>query len=176
MSSVGPTVAGIAVFVTFPAFLIAGAICDFRTRRIPNLVTSLFALVGLVVCASGTGPASLRTGCLAGGISLVIGMAMHAMRVMGGGDVKLFAAAALWLGPAATLTAALATAIAGGVAALYYLRRPASRRALGRPSSVLDRLRLDDGPDDDRVPYGVAIAAGSLWAWWPQIRPLLGAA
>ncbi len=161
--------------VTFPAFLFAAALADLRTRRIPNVVTSLFALAGLIVCASGTGPASLRAGCVAGGISLVAGMAMRAMRVMGGGDVKLFAAAALWLGPAATVTAALATAICGGVAALYYLRAPASRLALTRPSDALRRLQLDDGPDDNRVPYGVAIAAGCLWAWWPQIGPLLGA-
>lgn len=163
------------VAVTFPLFLVAAALWDVRTRRIPNLLTSLFALAGLVVSASGTGPASLRSGCIAGGISLVAGMAMYAMRVIGGGDVKLFAAAALWLGLSATVTASLATAIVGGVAALYFFRIQASRPVLNRSADVLARLRLDDGPDVDRVPYGVAIAAGCLWAWWPQIGPLLGA-
>lgn len=165
----------VAVVAAFPLFLIAAAVCDVRTRRIPNVVTALMALAGLVVCWTGIGPASLRAGLLAGGLSLVVGMMLQMMRVMGGGDVKLFAAAAVWLGPAPTTTAALATAIAGGLAGLYYLRTPALRAAPSRiEPTPLSRLQLDDGPDDQRVPYGVAIAAGCLWAWWSLFAPILG--
>jgi prepilin peptidase CpaA len=145
-----------------PLFLTAAAVSDLRTRRIPNALTALMALTGVAVGVSGSGPASWQSGLIAGGISLMAGMLLHTARVIGGGDIKLFAASAIWLGPAATVSAALATAIVGGVLALFFLRgrRPAMPSG-GTPS----RWQLDDTSDAPRVPYGVAIAGGCLWAW-----------
>jgi prepilin peptidase CpaA len=64
--------------------------------------------------------------------------------MLGGGDVKLLAASALWTGSAALLPFLTATALAGGLLAAVFLvfaRRGGRRVAL---------------------PYGVAIAAGGL--------------
>ncbi len=92
---------------------------------------------------------------------------------MGGGDVKLLAAAALLLPPRLVPGYVLAVALAGGVLGLLYLglgallRRRAPRATPRRPATLLRRaLRAEAwrirrrGP----LPYGCAIAAGALFA------------
>ena len=64
--------------------------------------------------------------------------------MLGGGDVKLLAAAALWTGSAALLPFLMATALAGGLLAALFL---AFARREGKPVAL---------------PYGVAIAAGGI--------------
>jgi prepilin peptidase CpaA len=154
------------VLAALPVFLVGAALSDIARREIPNLLTASMAVVGVGVGVAGIGGTSLSRALLAGTVSLVIGIALQLGRLMGGGDVKLFAALGVWLGPSGTVDAALATAIAGGVLAIFYLRRSSAAGSISSaPASPLARLQLDDGPDFGRVPYGVAIAAGGLWVW-----------
>jgi len=66
--------------------------------------------------------------------------------MMGGGDVKLAAALALWFSPASTLRFLVFMSIAGGVLTLV----------------VVGLHRLKKKPGKPEVPYGVAIAVGGL--------------
>ena len=66
--------------------------------------------------------------------------------ILGGGDVKLLAAAALWLGAAALMPFLMATALAGGLLAVAFLAWALVRRDRGRVA----------------LPYGIAIAAGGV--------------
>jgi prepilin peptidase CpaA len=66
--------------------------------------------------------------------------------MMGGGDVKLAAALALWFPPAATMQFMVWMSIAGGVLTLALVGWHRARRLEGRPE----------------IPYGVAIAFGGL--------------
>lgn len=156
-----------AIFlVGLPLFLGAAAFWDLRWRSIPNPLTGAMALVGIGVCLAGGGVTTVGAALWAGFASLAIGVLLQFGRLLGGGDAKLFAALGVWLGPGRTVDAALATAIAGGVLALFYLRRVRTPDAVADLSpTLLARLQLDDGPDFGRVPYGVAIAAGGLWVW-----------
>ena len=155
------------VLVALPVFLVGAALSDISRREIPNMLTACMAIVGVGVSVAGLGETSLTRALLAGTVSLGVGIVLQLARLMGGGDVKLFAALGVWLGPAGTVDAALATAIAGGVLAVFYLRRTTAERAPNSTpvSAALARLQLDDGPDFHRVPYAVAIAAGGLWVW-----------
>jgi prepilin peptidase CpaA len=65
---------------------------------------------------------------------------------MGGGDVKLAAALALWFPPVSTLRFLVIMSIAGGLLTLVVL--------------LVHRLRKKEGRPE--VPYGVAIAIGGL--------------
>ena len=155
-----------------PCFLAAAAIMDARSRTIPNFLTGSMAVVGAALCLTGSGVTSLPSALLAAGVSLCLGFLLQVARLMGGGDVKLFAALAMWLGPSGSVTAALATAIAGGVLALFFLRRPTPSNGEVKTDSAVPlvaRLQLDDGRDFERVPYGVAVAAGGLWVWWSHV-------
>jgi len=92
---------------------------------------------------------------------LVAGTAMFSRGWMGGGDVKLFAASALWFDLSTGWRLLVAIAIAGGLETLILI----GLRRLPWPAWVPQRvllLRRREG-----IPYGVAIALGvALMAWW----------
>ncbi len=130
------------------ALLVAAATTDALDRRIPNALSLGLALVGLariVLDLTAGGPLATAAADLAAAVAVfVLGAVGFRFGVLGGGDVKLLAAAALWTGAAALLPFLMATAVAGGLLAFLFLVRP--RRA-ARPVAV---------------PYGVAIAAGGI--------------
>jgi prepilin peptidase CpaA len=141
------------------------ALNDLALRRIPNLLPALIAAAGLARQAmlGAPAPALLAAGGVFAGATL-----LWLRGVLGGGDVKLLAAAALLLPAAAVPAMLLATALAGGVLAASHI---ALRRRLGapsrpRPAGLLRRVlrceswRIRRGAP---LPYGVAIAAGTAF-------------
>ena len=80
------------------------------------------------------------------GVFLLFALAVQ-MGAMGGGDVKLAAALALWFAPGDTLRLIVLMSLAGGVLTLVVLGVHRARKLEGRPE----------------IPYGVAIAFGGLW-------------
>ncbi len=159
--------------VGLPLFLCAAAVSDLRHRSIPNLLTGGMAVIGVVLCLTGSGVVGVGPALLAGVVALVIGVLLQVARLIGGGDAKLFAALAIWIGPRGSVDAVLATAIAGGVLALFFLRRFSPVGGTVETQSALplmSRLQLDEGRDFERVPYGVAVAAGGLWVWFSHLE------
>ena len=154
--------AGLALSV-FPALLIVAALSDVTTMTIPNRIS--IALVAAFVPAALLLRLDLQvilTSLGLGIVGLVLGMILFALRFIGGGDAKLIAASALWLGVGGAPTFLLWTAIAGGVFAvgLLYAREAAQPFLAGAPT-WLARLLAPKGD----IPYGVAIAIGSLAAF-----------
>ncbi|MDB5424803.1 MAG: prepilin peptidase CpaA [Phenylobacterium sp.] len=148
----------------FPALVITAALRDVVSYTIPNwLSLALVAAFPVAALAQGLPLASLAVGFGIGAAALVAGMAMFALRWIGGGDAKLFAAAALWLGFPAILTYLAVTGIAGGALAVSLLTL---RSAYVRPY-VLNGpawfARLAE--PGENVPYGLAIAIGALAAF-----------
>lgn len=151
----------------------AGAVCDLRTRRIPNLLT-VGALALALALRAVLGGGMLVEGVQGAALALAVTFPLFAVRALGGGDVKLLMAAGALLGPAATLVALLLSAVVGWVLALgVVVRRRAVLPVLvscgelvrywitaGRAGSM-PRL---DAPGALAIPYGVAIAVGSLGA------------
>jgi prepilin peptidase CpaA len=90
-------------------------------------------------------------------------MGMFAAGWIGGGDAKLFAAAALWIGLPGMLSYLVFTCLAGGAlaAGLVALRLPSVRAALPAGPAWFCRL----AQPGENVPYGVAIAIGALAAY-----------
>ncbi len=125
------------------------AMRDAASRIIPNRIVAALAALGLMrlglALAGGAGWAAAVDLGVAAGV-LVAGAVLHGARLLGGGDVKLLAAGALWLGAAATPQFLIWTALAGGVLALAHL--------------AIRRLRAGQG--DPRLPYGIAIAAAGV--------------
>ena len=157
------------VLAAFPALVIAGGILDLASYRIPNWV-SLALLAAFVPAAGlalmgGVSPPALALNLGVGAAALAAGVLMFALRWIGGGDAKLFAAAALWLGWPAAVPFLAATALAGGALALGLM---ALRSTLVRPLAASGPAwvgRLAE--PGESVPYGVAIAVGALAAF-PQ--------
>jgi prepilin peptidase CpaA len=153
--------------------LIAACVSDLRTRRIPNGLVALIGVCGVVmafVVPSNVTPLHAVLGLLLG---LGMWLPFYAFGMMGAGDVKLFAAASTFIGPMAALSAALYTALFGGVMALLFMVAHAGPVAalirLGQASNNPHLLRNEPTARSRRMPYALAIAAGVLTVvWWPH--------
>jgi prepilin peptidase CpaA len=164
--------------------LTLAALIDFRERRIPNWLTGgVAAMYPIYVLVSPSPMAWLAALALACSVFL-FGLVLFARQLMGGGDVKLIAATALWAGPDHLALFALVTSLAGGglaLAGLWYQRWhgviDAHMAALGWNAAPAGRTRHTEGTPSDgsdgmvaasierpplTLPYGVAIAAGGL--------------
>ena len=151
-----------AAVCVFPALMVLAALSDVATMTIPNRIS--LALVPTFFVAAWLSHLTLTDTALHAGVgfaALALGIAGFAMGWLGGGDAKLIAAACLWVGPAATAPFLVATAFAGGVLALGLLgARQVPTPFSARGPEWLKRLLLPQGA----IPYGVAIAAGALFA------------
>jgi prepilin peptidase CpaA len=127
--------------------LVAAAVSDLRTLRIPNAIPAAIALIFAVAIGFGVihpvGPHLISSA-----IAATIGVLLFASNIWGGGDTKLIAALALFLVPSQLMRFFLVTALAGGVVAAAII---VHRRWLGRPTSRKTSM-----------PFGLALAAGGL--------------
>jgi prepilin peptidase CpaA len=140
--------------------MIVAAVYDVATLTIPNWLS--LALVGLFPAAgilAGFGPADWVWHVGVGFAALCAGIAVFAFGFAGGGDAKLFAAGALYMGLTQIGQFVFAVALAGGalVVCLLIVRRiPLPVTLLAKPW-VARLYQKGHG-----VPYGVAIAVGAL--------------
>jgi len=157
------------------AWATIGAVWDIRSRRIPNLLSYSGILVGIALRTSVLGWRGLATALAGGAIGGGIFFLLYLVRGMGGGDVKLMAAVGCLAGAPAVFHIMLACALAGGIMALaIVLYRSRATRTL---RNVWELLRFHaahgaqvhptlniDNPQATRLPYAIAIAAGSGYA------------
>lgn len=131
------------------AMLIVAAAGDLRARLIPNWLNLAIALTAIPFWwLSGYAlwpDIAIQIG-LAAGMFVFFAILFH-MGMMGGGDVKLLAALALWLPLASMVKLLVIMSIAGGVLTLV----------------MLARKRLASREEKTEVPYGVAIAFAGIW-------------
>lgn len=154
------TVAQGAVALVFPGVLVAAAISDIARYIIPNALPVGLAIAFLAAGPlAGLGVEAMALHLAAGLAVLAAGFGLFVLGAMGGGDVKLLAAAAVWTGFGALIPFVLFVAIAGGLVAgaLVVLRWVVPRGRLA-PGTWLERLMAPR----QGVPYGVAIALAGL--------------
>ncbi|HEX4738851.1 MAG TPA: prepilin peptidase [Allosphingosinicella sp.] len=142
---------GIATFlvVLLACGLAAAAAFDWRSRTIPNWLNAAFAL--------GAIPYWWAIGLsLWPGVAIHVGIALivfaifaiaFALGAMGGGDVKMLGALALWLPPLAVLKLLVVMSIAGGLLTIALMIPHKLRKTAGQPE----------------IPYGIAIAFAGMW-------------
>ena len=157
--------------------LSVAAVLDLKTGRIPNWLVFGGALYGLIYNA--VSPLYARDiGILfaLGGLAvgLVALLPAYLFRVMGAGDVKLMAMVGAFLGTWATVGAVLATLVAGGVLAIglalwsgelvrmLWNVAAMSRGAMLTLATGLTGWMAHDRPSAGKMPYGVAIAVGTI--------------
>jgi len=130
------------------AILVIAAVIDVRTFTISNRLNLTVALLAPVYWASvalSPWPGIAIQVAAAAVVFLLMAGAFYA-GMMGGGDVKLAAALALWFSPVNTLKFLVFMSLAGGMLTVGILVWHRSKRREGRP----------------QIPYGVAIAIGGL--------------
>lgn len=130
------------------AMLIAAAIWDMKSRTIPNSLNAAIAVAAIsywiAIGLSVWPDMAIQFGI--GLLVFAVFAAAFAIGAMGGGDVKMVAALALWLPPAQALMMIAIMSIAGGVLTLVML-------IWHKAAKSTQRLE---------IPYGVAIAAAGV--------------
>ena len=150
----------LVLLAVFPGMMALAASTDLLTLTIPNRVSSALVIAYFALAIALRAPPQdvlLNVSCAATVLSAMF--LMFSLGWIGGGDAKLAAATALWLGWASILDYGVTAALCGGaltlaILAIRFTRLPAflERR------SWLARLKEKSAC----VPYGIALAAAGL--------------
>jgi prepilin peptidase CpaA len=129
--------------------LLVAAVTDLRARIIPNMLNLAIAMLAPAFWwASGIAfwpDVPLQLGL---GIAVFAAFTLlFALGMMGGGDVKMLGALALWFPWQMLMAILFAMAMIGGLVTLVTI--------------VHHRMTRQPGPPE--VPYGIAISAAALW-------------
>ncbi len=151
---------------------------DLRTRRIPDLLTLPAAALALLLRVALEGVGDEERGLVSGLIGLFACFGLFSIfalvkKGLGWGDVKLMAAVGAAFGYPLALTALLLVSVAGAGQAIVVV---IWRRAVFDTVRNMVRRLVGTGGDTAarHIPYGVAIALGSLWAMWWDVPGLDG--
>jgi prepilin peptidase CpaA len=140
--------------------LLHAAYTDIKRREIENWLTAGIALAApLFWWANGFSIWPDMAFQLALGLGVfIIFTGFFAIGAMGGGDVKLIAAIALWFAWQQLLMLVLVMSLVGGILTVVMAIDHRRRRRLGQPE----------------IPYGVAITIAGLWTIWGSVNAIAG--
>jgi prepilin peptidase CpaA len=146
-------------FLVFPAAMIFAAAMDMLTMTIPNRISIALAILFVpAAIAADFSLAQFGLHVAAGAVMLAAGIGMFSAGWVGGGDAKMLAGAALWLGfpqlaPLLLLTGAIGSLLM--LAIVVYRTYPAG--ALPIPDWAARLHRSETG-----LPYGIAIGSAGV--------------
>lgn len=158
-------------FAVLVALLGAAAASDVARHRIPNALSVAVAVTALAAQLLSGGLLGAASGIAAGLLAGALLFPAWTRRAVGGGDLKLGVAAAVWVGLPGLPRYALASAVAGGLiaACCWAASTRAARRAIlanlvALRSGVATSVPI--GAADGRVPVpaGAALATGAVVA------------
>ena len=144
------------LIVPLAVALIAAVVEDAVRLRISNLICGSVLLLCLIAMAIKGFPIDLWRNVVVFLIVLVAGTLAFSARLIGGGDLKLFAAVALWMTFSAALWLAAAVFLSGGVLATLFILARLMRRSTSTPKGKY-------------IPYGLAIVAGAFLVFSAQL-------
>jgi prepilin peptidase CpaA len=171
-SHASPLPWGFLVLLT--VLLLVAALWDLRRRRIPNVVNAVVVSSGLAAEAVARGWTAALGGAAAGVAVIALYWVPWRRGRIGGGDVKLTAAAAVWIGAPLLPEYLLATAVAAGIlaAACYALSTAEARLGvrsnlrLAAATLSVPEVSIRGGDGRRSVPYGVAAGTAALVVGW----------
>lgn len=156
------------------AVLAAAVVVDVRSYRIPNVLTVPAMVAGVLAhtLASASAWSGLGTALAGLASAIVILIPLHAMRLLGAGDVKLMAVVGAFVGAPAILPAILFVLVAGGLVAVAYaafgrvlsraLTNIASVGSVAVTAGVGQARAIGSGlTSAGRIPYAISITLGT---------------
>lgn len=150
-----------ATVAGFAGVLVWAAVQDLLSLRISNWTTLAVLALYPVHVLSATPMVALPMALAIGGLVFLVGFVLFHFKLFGGGDVKLFAAVALWAGAPLVAGFLLTVTVVGGLMAMLTMT---PLRLLLPYMAVAARVKVDMAKLMQlQIPYGVPIAAGGLF-------------
>lgn len=174
------------LFIIFALFLLTHlliSVYDFSFFRIPNVFLGALGLLYVLYAPIYLGLDTILGSLVIFASVLVVSFGLYALKIMGAGDAKYISIASLWFGVHGILPLLFLVSLMGGGLAIVYLifRDPVARLSdwvwmkIQRAEEQHPRLRsvwigsgvgAEEGKRENvgarMIPYGVAIAAGSI--------------
>lgn len=147
----------IAIYLIFA--MLATIWLDVTRYLIPNWLVASVLLLYPVALSLSPQVVDWKMALAAFGLVFLVGIALHTLRLMGGGDIKLIAALCLWVGWAKLPEFIIWFGIIGGVFCLLLLFFRRIRMYFPWKAKHNPRILQHGAP----LPYGVAIAGAFLW-------------
>jgi prepilin peptidase CpaA len=130
---------------------------------IPNILPLALVLLFFTAAVPNAAAVDWASQLGAGTLVFIAGAVLFRFRLMGGGDVKLFAATALWAGLPMLLPLVALTALFGGLLVLILkFIAPSALAVLSRLPFVDPRSVPQFLAAGREIPYGIAIAGSAL--------------
>lgn len=133
------------------------SIFDLVSRRVPNYLTGIAAMIALVYPWLAIDSVSVISSYLGGLFGLLLFLPPYSLGVMGAGDVKLFGVTGLFIGMEKILSLGLYVSIAGGLLAMLYLIKHKTN------NYIINKHMDIQKATDIQLPYAVAIFGGLLY-------------
>ena len=151
-----PTVLFAMGLLLSSAALIWAALSDARRFTIPNRA-SLLTVGGYLLALPHLGPQAWLMGLVMGVLILAAGAVVFALKLVGGGDVKLGAAIGVWIGPAFIGEFLFLTSLASLILGAAMLTTPLPR-LFGRQRCISSGHNFVQP-----MPFALPLSAGGLW-------------
>jgi len=148
------------IITVFPGAMALAALTDLLSMTVPNrLVLALAAGFFVMAPLVGLGWDDIGAHVALALAALALTFALFALGWVGGGDVKLFDATCLWLGPETVVAYGLYAGLIGmSLTLLLIFWRRLPLPAMLASQGWLSRLHSPE----EGVPYGIALAAAGL--------------
>jgi prepilin peptidase CpaA len=155
---------------------VAGLV-DFRTRKIPNLITIPGMVAGLTLRSAMSGWPGAKVAVEGAALALVLLLPLVLLRALGAGDWKLMGAVGAFVGPLIFLFVLFGSIMVSGLMALVQMVRTKRVRETFENMVVLLRGFLSfglwrnseislDNPKLLKLPFGVAVAVSTMACFW----------
>jgi len=132
-------------------FCLIAALWDLKSRRIPNWLTLSGLAGGVALNAALYGMAGIKTAGSGLGVAAIIALPLYMLRGLGGGDVKMMAAAGAIVGAKNFLLIFIVNAVLGGAVALaMILWKGRLRRTLSNVAAILREMAHLRAPHQGR--------------------------
>lgn len=158
---------------------LVAAVVDCRTMRIPNLLSGVTLVGGLIFATTVAGFTGIGDALLGMAVAALPFVLMFVLAGGGAGDAKLMGGIGAWLGTQGALLMLLSVMVVGGfLALLWAARRRQFGNAMGNLMWILNEagaavrgrgrggpMVLPDAASLQVMPYGIAIFGGTCVAW-----------
>ena len=150
-------------FLILPLMVFLAGAFDLYTYHIPNII-SVILIGGFYIFACFSPNMTwemIGYHTITGLGALIVCFTLFCFGMFGGGDAKILATSALWIGPADILHYFVAVTMAGGALAIaIYLFRAQACYPIILRVKWLSSLYFGNGTHKNSIPYAVAIAVG----------------
>ena len=156
----------LALIFFFPFFVVYGAASDLFSMKIPNQIT-LALMVGFMVMAIWMKFDWVTIGWHWAMFAIVLSITftLFAFGVIGGGDAKLAAGIALWMGWEHSLIYFLLAAFLGGILTLLIIKI----RNVPMPHWILSQQWAAKIYRAERIPYGITMGVAAMMIYTQTI-------